>query len=207
MRRPGRIRTAVLAGSAAVHAMLLALAAGSHGVAFKPEPPPPVLQVEIVPAYLLPAPARSAPRTERPAPSPRAPRPRLARRPADEAPIAPLVLPAAPAGPPAPPGVDEGVRRALQGGLVGCANPDAAGLDKAAREACLGRLGAGAADAPFYAAPIGKAKRAEFDRAAARKRADREWRAAPMPPGLSTSDAPGGLTGLGQSRPDPADVP
>lgn len=201
MRNDGPVRAAVLLVSAAAHVAVLAALAASRGAAPEPMAPPPVMQVDLVPAYVLPARPRPRPEmAKRPQASPRAPSPRLARRPAEEAPIAPLVLPQAPsARPPGPGALDTGVREALRGGALGCANPDALGLDARARARCLERLGAGARETPFIPAPLSRDKQAEFDKAAARKAADRKYREAPIPPGLSTSDAPGGITGLGET--------
>jgi hypothetical protein len=98
-----------------------------------------------------------------------------------------------------PAGIREALSRILREGPVGCANPDAVGLTQEARERCDARLGVGALDAPHLQPPRSPARQAQLDGIARRKAADRRYREAQMPPGLSTSDAPGGLTGLGQT--------
>lgn len=198
MREGGRARAAVLAVSAVGHVVILAALAASRGSLPALMTPPAVMQVQIAPAYIVPARPKPAPQpSKRQQSSPRAPAPRLARLPAEDAPVAPLFVQQAP--PAAPAELDDGVRSALRNGALGCANQEALALDKRARARCLERLGAGAKDAPFIPAPLAKDKQAEFDKAAARKEADRKYREAPIPPGLSTSDAPGGITGLGQT--------
>lgn len=163
---------------------------------------PPVMDVQIVPYYIPPraAPAlgRQPPLADRPI------RPRRTLRPDETTPVAPLVTPnalARPEGPwavsppvpgaPAPPPAD--LRQALRRGAVGCGN--LALLSREEREACQEKLGAGAKDAPFIAAPIAADKKGEFDKAAARNRA--KWRqregamSAPVPSGPSSpSQAP-----------------
>ena len=59
------------------------------------------------------------------------------------------------------------------------------------------RLGQGAKDAPHFRSGLSTGKQALQDAADARRRAYRDYREGPIPPGLSTSDAAGGLTGLG----------
>lgn len=198
MLRGGRERTIVLALSILGHGVVLGLLAATRGMAPGLMTPSPVIEVQIVPAYVPVAPPRPAPKRAAPSsPAPNTFSPRLSRRPADEAPIAPLMAPQSPAAAPA---LEPGVRAALRGGALGCANPDALGLDSQARARCLERLGAGARETAFIPAPLSKQKQADFDSAAARKEADRQYREAQIPPGLSTSDAPGGITGLGQTR-------
>lgn len=135
-------------------------------------------------------------------PSP-APRPRFIRPPARPSAVAPLYVPAPPAPtapsptPPALPGFDAGsedlIRKAFRARSPGCANRDAAGLTKAERDACDERFGKGAKDAPFLEAAIGKEKRADFDRAAAKKRRDYDYKRANVPPGVATPQGPGVL--------------
>lgn len=136
------------------------------------------------------------------APSP-APRPRFIRPAPRPSAVAPLYVPAAPppAGtsqtPPALPGFDvqgeDLIRKAFRARSPGCVNRDAVGLTQAERDACDERFGKGAKDAPFLEAAIGKEKRADFDRAAAKKRRDYEYKRANVPPGTATPQGPGVL--------------
>ena len=63
------------------------------------------------------------------------------------------------------------------------------------------RLGEGAKDAAYIPPGLSRPKQALLDEAAAKRKAYRDYRDAPTPPGLSTSDAAGGLTGLGEAAP------
>lgn len=136
------------------------------------------------------------------APSP-APRPRFIRPAPKPSAVAPLYIPNAPSpatpspAAPAMPGLDvEGedlIRKAFRARSPGCANQDAVGLTKAERDACDERFGKGAKDAPFLEAAIGKEKRRDFERAAAKKRRDYEYKRANVPPGVATPQGPGEL--------------
>ena len=128
------------------------------------------------------------------APSPIRLHQRAPRFAAAEPPIAPLPAPpptATPA-PPTPPGpvtvtpnpaaeIERGEVRAALQGLVGCRNPDAAGLTAAQRAKCDERLAAGAEDAPSLGLGVsGDKRRPGSMRLAARKRhADAQRIAAP----------------------------
>lgn len=111
-------------------------------------------------------------------------------------PVKPLVTPKAPSPPPAaarlgPVTVSASlaaesqrneVRAALQG-LVGCSNPEAAGLTAAQRAKCDERLAAGAKDAPFTGLNMDSQKLKDLDVSATHKEACRAYRAGgPQPP-------------------------
>jgi hypothetical protein len=109
------------------------------------------------------------------------------------APIAPPTPPAAVAraAPPAPPALHpaplpEGpkgdVRTALRGGLVGCANAQAVGLNRAERDACDEKFGKGAKDAQFAGLGLTADKQRLLDAAGARKEADYRYKRSQGPP-------------------------
>lgn len=208
------MRAGIVAASVAGHVLVFALIGlGAPGVRerFVPEEYRP-MAVDLV---RPPSPPRAAPPAppERPAPPSRA-RPREALLPRDipvqPLPLAPVPRPRVPA-PPAPaagggsggatpgpgataPGGD--LRGALRGSTVGCANRGAVGLNRREIEACDERLGTGAKDAPWIAAPLGRDKRDRYDAAAARKERDRKWREGAVPVGIDPSASPGQITGL-----------
>ncbi|HYD44942.1 MAG TPA: hypothetical protein VEA79_06750, partial [Phenylobacterium sp.] len=188
-RRRGVLLAAVTLAHAGLFAALLLLAAPTLRFATYDEP---VFTVELL-----------RPPSDQPAaPSP-APRPRFIRPAPRPSAVAPLYVPRAPSpaapssAPPAPSGFDvEGedlIRKAFRARSPGCANRDAAGLTQAERDACDERFGKGAKDAPFLEAAIGKEKRADFDRAAAKKRRDYQYKRANVPPGIATPQGPGEL--------------
>ena len=126
-------------------------------------------------------------------------RPRPSRSRPDDLSVAPLVVPQAqpPALPaPTPPSLTPQLSAALRRGL-GCANIAGIGLTQAERDACLERLGQGAKDTAYLRPGLSAGKQALQDAAAASRKTYRDYREGPIPPGLSTSDAAGGLTGLG----------
>ncbi|RYF95503.1 MAG: hypothetical protein EON95_01170 [Caulobacteraceae bacterium] len=95
----------------------------------------------------------------------------------------------------------EGTRRALRGSY-GCAYPDAVGLNRREREACLERGGKWAKQPDPIAAPMSAAKRGRFDQAAARQDADRAYRENPtVPSGTSEERGPGRPAGVGPGDP------
>jgi hypothetical protein len=195
MPRARRRRDAVaIALSVGFHlAVLAVLAVQAPVLRIPPEesgPPQPIIPVLLMPRV----PPRASP-SARPEPI------RLHRRPQPFAapPIPPLPAPPAPESRPAPPGPvaihpaplpespKADVRAALRSSPVGCANPDAVGLNKAEREYCNELLGKGAKTAPLLGLGLARDKQAEFDKDAAHKDACRAYRAAPGPgafPGL-----------------------
>jgi hypothetical protein len=146
------------------------------------------LQVALVPPLYL---VKSRASAERRRP-PRL-RPRPARHASDASPVAPLYAtpdraPSTAAPSPQPPVRVQDARadlaRALRGGRVGCANPEAAGLDPTERQLCLDQLGAGAKASAFLSPPLTADKRDRLDRAAHFREACRMYHTtieAPMP--------------------------
>lgn len=200
MTRPNHRRwTLVISASVAAHAGVLVLLAVNAPQLRTQAPPDEVFEVTVLPRYV---PREMLPEERRQAVQARPLTPRRLQRPDEPLPVAPLVTPNAPAPVMTPGLVDPRLTapaaqpNALRRSVVGCANPSL--LDKAEREACLDRLGAGAKDAPFIEPPMSRDKRRAFDEAAARKERMREYKAAPVPPGLVGSTAPGGITGLGE---------
>jgi len=101
---------------------------------------------------------------------------------------------AAPATPPvttAPeaPGSESQARmRSALRSRVGCAAPDAWGLTREERDACLERLAEGAAEAPYHPPVLTDEKQQAFDAAAARKAAYRAYKESTSPPlGIDTT--------------------
>ena len=186
-----------IAVSVVVHIVVLTALALHAPTLFIPSeprgPPEPIIPVLLMPK--LPPPA-AAPGV-RPGPI------RLHRRQLRfmprELPVEPLPLPEKPAAPPAPRpavlrpaplpqgGAKEELRTVLRRSAVGCANPQAAGLTRAEREACEEQLGKGATGAAFQGLGLPKDKQASLDREAEHKDACRAYREAPgmtLPPGL-----------------------
>ena len=96
------------------------------------------------------------------------------------------------------PTVDDLTRNAVRG-TYGCSYPDAAGLTRREREACLDRP---TKEAKVIDAPMSAGKRSAFDRVAAKQRRDREWRENPtMPSGTSEEQGPGRPAGVGPANP------
>lgn len=196
---PNHRRWLLVTASAVAHAGLVVLLALNAPQLRTQAPPDEVFEVTVLPRY-VPREMVREDRQQAVQARPLAPRRRL--RPDEPLPVAPFVTPNAPA-PVATPGLADPrltapatQPNALRRSAVGCANPSL--LGKAERDACLDRLGAGAKDAPFIEPPISRDKRRAFDEAAARKERMREYKAAPVPPGLAGSTAPGGMTGLGE---------
>lgn len=187
---------ALLGVSLLAHAGVLAVL-GLREPRLNLAPVPPVMEVQVVPYYVLSTPR--APEAERLPPLVERPiRPRRTLRPDETSPVAPLVTPRAPPaarGPwtlePAAPGAPApraDLRQALRRGAAGCANP--ALLSPEEREACEERLGAGAKDAPFFQPPMDPRKRQAFDEAAAKKEAYQRYKRGNVPPGLSHEPRP-----------------
>lgn len=202
----------IAAASLAAHAILLAALAVYAPRLRVPEwqsgPPQAIIPVLIMP-HTPPAAAETG---AKPAPI------RLHRRPQrfteQPPPVKPLVAPqdetkrAAPGpGPKAVtlPGVSDAVaanaRNALRSRL-GCANPDAAGLTQAEREACDKRFAAGAKSADFLGLGVEADKAGDLAAAAAQKDRDYKYRRATGAPGTvgagpsATANAPGGRVNL-----------
>jgi hypothetical protein len=214
--RRGR-RIAAIAVSALVHVVLLAIVAVQAPTLFAPAepggPPEPVIPVLLTPRLPPPAPAtpgappgaiRLHQRRLRPLPP--------------ELPVAPLPAPVAPAPatpPPAaapaplrraplPEGPREELSAVLRRSAIGCANPTAAGLSRAEREACEERLGTGSKAAPYLPADasLPPDKRAILQGAAARREADYRYKHGNVPPGTFDGSTAEGLgRALGNDRP------
>lgn len=194
---------AVLAGSLAVHAALLAFLAFPRIEAFvdrsNDEDALTVTLERREPAMRAVTPARAAPPVSGPTAPPRMqPRTPRALLPTGVPPltVAPTIGTAPhPAPLPASPRGD--LRSALRGGGVGCANRDRVGLTRREEEACDERLGAMARNAPVYGnAPLSVKAGQDFARQAARQEADRRYRASPMAPGVDHRSR----DGLGQMK-------
>jgi hypothetical protein len=204
-RRIDRRFAGVIAASAVLHLAILALLALKPGAStFRPYQDD-AIAVTLAPLYLVEPKPRARPR-QTAAPI----RPRPARRRAEDAAVPPLYAAPQPTRPqpgaefqlaPQPPAPTAELGRALRFGGLGCNSPNLAGLSDAERDRCAERLGAGARSAAYLGQGLSRGKQGLLDQAAARKEALRKYRDAPMPPGLSGSDAAGGLTGLGESRP------
>lgn len=147
-------------------------------------PPEPIIPVLLMPRALPPSPGRPEGTTIR-----------LHRRPQRFAPhhvppppeVAPVVLPQAPKPAPPPPGPSPAeiqraeVRQVLRRGVLGCANPDAAGLTREERDRCNERFARGAASAPQLGLGLNPEAAADLDRA----QTQAARRAAPPPVGVS----------------------
>lgn len=114
-----------------------------------------------------------------------------------QAPGPPPALSRPPAGAPPPVGPDieaqaqaARVRAALRQ-TFGCSQPDIARLSETERAACLARFASGAETAPYHPPLIASDKQRGLERAAARKRADRDYRERTTPP-LGTDTTGGG---------------
>jgi hypothetical protein len=208
-------RIAAVAVSGAVHLLVLAaLAAHAPTLAIPDEPagpPEPIIPVLLMPRLpprasvqgVAPGPIRLHRRQRTPLP-PNLP---VAPLPVPELPPLP---PAAQAGPSAalrPSQLPEGPRQEIQNTLrrsaIGCANPQAAGLTRAEREACEEQLGKGTREVPYMPAGVGMSgeARSALAKAAAAKEANRRYReyAPPVPGG----DRAGSSMQPWQVRPDP----
>jgi hypothetical protein len=187
-----RRTTWAIAASVIAHLAVGVLLVRQHPVLVTPlgesGPPEPIIPILIMPKTPPPAGAHA------PAPI------RLHRRPqpflppeVEAAPIAPPA-PAAPAptaptrGPvalhpsPLPEGPKTETRTALRQSLVGCANAEAVGLNRAEREHCDEVLGKGAKTTAFAGLGLSPEKQRLFDAAAARKEADYRYKHGGVPP-------------------------
>jgi hypothetical protein len=201
-----RRNTWAIVASAIVHlAVVLVVLAQRPTLVIPPSesgPPEPIIPILIMPR--TPPPPSANGRLVRPAPI------RLHRRPqpflpsdVPTAPIAPPEPPAAPAAPPAPRGpvalhpspLPEGpkgdVRTALRQGPVGCANPLAAGLNRAERDHCSEVFGKGAKDAAFAGLGLSAAKQKLLEAAGAAREADYRYKHSQAPGALPDTARPG----------------
>jgi hypothetical protein len=216
VRRERALKAAVLAGSAAGHALVFALI-GLNVPQVRERVVAETEQAMIIDLFRPPPPprARRADAPAAPKPQVSAVRPRTVTAPAPSA-VPPLPMAAVP-GPvtpaPAPktgagsggtvpgPGQDlpgGDLRQALRGSTVGCANRGAVGLNRREVDRCDERLGAGAAQAPWIAAPMDATKRSAFDAEARRKEIIRQRKAAAPPVGVTQGNAGGTRTdGIG----------
>lgn len=203
-----RRTTWAIAASLAAHLAALWIVAVQQpmlAVPSEPEGPP----QSVIPVLLMPrTPPPTAGQRARPQPI------RLHRRPqpfvppqvepAPIAPPAPASAPPAPRAPvvlhpaPLPEGPKGDVRAALRGSPVGCANPLAAGLNKAERDLCDEKFGKGVRTATPYATgmELTAEKRRLLDAAAAQREADYRYKHEPTPP------APVPLPGAGATAED-----
>ena len=86
----------------------------------------------------------------------------------------------------------DGLRQALRGSPVGCANREAVGLTRREREACDEAFGRARDQAVIFDSPMDPAKRAAWDAVAARKAMIRKRKEGAVPPGIATNDNAGG---------------
>lgn len=167
----------------------------------------------VVEAWLVPPPRpRPEPSDKTPSdqpPSPAAPyRPRLVVpvAPTEVAPIpAPPAAPAAPAGarvsgPQLPPEWN-GLKGALRGSNVGCANRDRVGLNQAERDACNEKQGLAASQAKVLGLGIEAQKQGRFDAVAAEKARTRRGREGTMTQPMVTCTGVGSNFGVGCTPP------
>ncbi len=209
-RGTARRWVSIAGASALAHIAVLAVLALQHPHPLPSPHEPPIFEVTVAPVYLVSPQHHDR---DRRAVSPIKPRPpRLSPEPL---PVAPLIAAPAPGRPaaapfgsvvgadahpgPNPPGTQAEFGRALRFGGMGCDSPDAVRMTRQERDRCAERLGAGAKTATYLGQGLSRAKQAEFDAIAAHKAAVRKYKEAPIPPGLATSGAAGGLTGLGDT--------
>ncbi|RAK55063.1 flagellar biosynthesis protein FlhF [Phenylobacterium soli] len=206
--RRGR-KIGAIAVSAVIHAVLLTAVALHAPSLFIPHesrgPPEP-----IIPILLMPR-TPPAPRAAGVAPAPIRLHRRQLRYAPKELPVPPLHVPEPKTQPasPAPPvfrpaplprgGQKEELRLTLRRSAIGCANPEAAGLSREEREACAEQLGQGAGAAPFRGLGLPAGKQGALERAGARKEAERRYKEAPPPAGLSQGGPGATAEDLGRS--------
>jgi len=134
-----------------------------------------------------------ASRRPEPAPSPAPPGAEGARQ--APGPPPPISSPSPVGPPPVGPDIEAQAQAArLRAALrqtFGCSQPDIARLSETERAACLARFASGAETAPYHPPLIASDKQRALERAAARKRADRDYRERTTPP-LGTDTTGGG---------------
>jgi len=161
-QRPGRReRGVVLVVVVGAHAVVLVLLAQPVTLSFSDRSDDEgAIEVILRPPDRAPAArASGAPATSFAVRAPRA----TLTPPADVTPLpAPPASPASGSGPLSE-GPSAGLRAALRASGAGCANAEAAGLNRQERQGCAERLGALARNAPVLAAPIAPDKRAYYD--------------------------------------------
>lgn len=199
MRRPGRRQAATIGLSVAAHAALFAW------LALQAPTAPRYALDEGLPEAFVPVVILPRPEPERAPVSPAPLRPRMARTPPAASPVAPLVIapspPVAPAtGPrrlPSVPKVTQAeLDRLLRKPPTLCQRYE---LNRATRDECFEQIGRDSRHVTFKSGLTAR-KESEFDRVAARKRRDYEWReGGAMPPGLSGPGMTGGPSGLGET--------
>lgn len=204
-----RTRNAVILGLSVLGhlAVFAALGMRTPGLMVREIEEPPPVEIILPPPTTPPRlePRRSAPPADAAAPrltlAP-SPRPRQVSPLAPEARIAPL--PMAPAASGAGTGTEAGraptifpdqrgeVTGILRASPVGCNSADLVKLTAREREKCFERAGAMARKGGPVAAPIDADKRARYDRAAAKKQRDREWRERETIPTGTQEEGPDG---------------
>lgn len=196
-----------IGASALAHAVLLAFLALQHPMLAPPTweggPPEPIIPVLILPRAPPPPGGKAAPIQPI----------RLHRRllPHEPAPIAPLPVPPEPVRPqaagagepkavpafhpaPQPEGPKGDLKTTLRQSYVGCANPNAVGLNKAERDLCDEKFGKGAKDAAFAGLGLNADKQRVLDAAGARKEEDYAYKRAALTPSV-----PEGSKGVGMT--------
>jgi hypothetical protein len=203
MQTANRRRTtwAVLA-SLIAHAAVVVVVLVQHATlpppAYEGGPPEPIIPILIMPRtpppaaghLVQPAPIRLHRRPQPFLPPDVAPAPIAPPTPAHEA-----AAPPAPRAPPVfhpaplPEGVKGDARTALRQSYVGCATPQAVGLNRAERDLCDEKFGKGAKDAVFAGLGLSPDKQRLLDAAGARKEADKKYKDAQMPAGVVGGDS------------------
>jgi hypothetical protein len=90
-----------------------------------------------------------------------------------------------------PEGPKGDVRTALRQGTVGCANPTAAGLNRAERDHCNEVFGKGTKDAQFVGLGLSPDKQKLLDAAGAKKEADYQYKHSQIPGAVPDMGGPG----------------
>ena len=182
-RRSTPVRWLAAAMAALVLHGLVALALLSVRPTLPAAPEPRIFEVALVAPVARPSrPLRNRPQTARaPARGPGV----LSAPSGERAPLTPSVV--SRDVPDADQAAEARMRAALRA-RVGCASPEAWGLTRNERDACLERLAQGAAEAAYRPPVIADDKQRAFDAAAARKAAYRAYKDSTTPPlGIDTT--------------------